>query len=221
MKVGLPNQPWTVSLNFIKNSIDCSTHYVFLDVSSVGSLDGIRIGANRNNLGVVAASLARVMQPITIRPGTSADAFAIAMILRESGWFEHLNSESAATTTERVAQHINLCLADDSHSLFVAEVSAQPDNCHPVVGYALVHWLPYLFLPAPEGFLSELFVDSDHRGNGIGKQLLTAVTTAARKRGCARLMLANGRNRPSYQRGFYQKQGWVEREAIANFIYKL
>lgn len=34
-------------------------------------------------------------------------------------------------------------------------------------------------------------------------------------------MLVNSRERESYQRQFYQKQGWIERENIANFIYKL
>nr|RNJ69245.1 MAG: N-acetyltransferase [Leptolyngbya sp. IPPAS B-1204] len=77
------------------------------------------------------------------------------------------------------------------------------------------------FLSAPEGFVSELFVDQAHRGQGIGSLLLDTVQTEARVRGCSRLMLVNSRERESYQRQFYQKQGWIERENIANFIYKL
>ncbi|QYO63180.1 GNAT family N-acetyltransferase [Leptolyngbya sp. 7M] len=69
--------------------------------------------------------------------------------------------------------------------------------------------------------MSELFVDQAHRGQGIGSLLLDTVQTEARLRGCSRLMLVNSRERESYQRQFYQKQGWIERENIANFIYKL
>ncbi|MEH1930268.1 hypothetical protein [Nostoc sp.] len=34
-------------------------------------------------------------------------------------------------------------------------------------------------------------------------------------------MLLNHKERESYQREFYRKQGWVERETVANFIYPL
>jgi hypothetical protein len=34
-------------------------------------------------------------------------------------------------------------------------------------------------------------------------------------------MLLNHKERESYQREFYRKQGWIERETVANFIYPL
>ena len=37
-----------------------------------------------------------------------------------------------------------------------------------LVAYAAVHWLPYLILRGPEGFVSELFVDQAARGQGVG-----------------------------------------------------
>jgi GNAT superfamily N-acetyltransferase len=55
----------------------------------------------------------------------------------------------------------------------------------------------------------------------VGTRLLAAVKEEARKRGCARLSLLNGRTRPSYQREFYRKDGWQERETMANFIFEL
>lgn len=51
-----------------------------------------------------------------------------------------------------------------------------------IVGYIAVHWLPYLFLPAPEGYVSELFVSESVRGQGIGTQLLETVTIEAKRR---------------------------------------
>ena len=107
-------------------------------------------------------------------------------------------------------------MADTSHSIYVAETAQ-----YGVIGYACVHWLPYLFLPGPEGYLSELFVEQTHRGKGVGKQLLNSIVTEAKHRDCSRLMLITSRGRESYRREFYLKQGWVERDGMANFVLRL
>jgi len=150
-----------------------------------------------------------------IRPAVPKDADAIAALLRELGWFRHLDEEPHNATERRVAAHLALCAADRSHAVFVAEDDGT------VVGYAAVHWLPYLFLPGPEGYVSELFVRAEARGRGIGRRLLDRLVTEARARGCSRLMLVNNRERESYRRGFYRKQGWREREGVANFVLEL
>ncbi|NJR65920.1 MAG: GNAT family N-acetyltransferase [Leptolyngbyaceae cyanobacterium CRU_2_3] len=80
---------------------------------------------------------------------------------------------------------------------------------------------PLSFLLAPEGYVSELFVHESVRGQGIGTQLLEAVKAEAESRGCSRLLLVNSRSRDSYKRKFYEKQGWQEREDMANFVYRL
>jgi GNAT superfamily N-acetyltransferase len=90
-----------------------------------------------------------------------------------------------------------------------------------IAGYAAVHWLPYLLLLGPEGYVSELFIRESDRGQGIGTQLLEVVKQEAEARGCARLMLLNMHERESYRRGFYKKQGWEERPDAANFVYPL
>jgi GNAT superfamily N-acetyltransferase len=149
----------------------------------------------------------------TIRPAQETDAQAIANLLRTLGWFE---SEPFEMIEARVKQHLALCTANHSYSLRIAEGEEGQ-----VIGYIAVHWLPYLFLTAPEGFLSELFVDETYRGQGIGKALLETVIAAAKQRGCSRLHLITGRDRESYNRRFYPKQGWIERKKMANFIYKL
>ena len=89
------------------------------------------------------------------------------------------------------------------------------------VGYCAVHWLPYLILERPEGFVSELFVHHSWRGRGVGKALLQRARALAKDRGCGRLMLFSGRDREAYDRGFYQKDGWEERPSVANFILSL
>jgi len=151
-----------------------------------------------------------------IRPAASADVPAIAAMLRGLGWFAFMNEESTAETETRITEHLRMCMADDSHSVLVAEGAKGA-----VLGYVAVHWLPYLMLAGPEGYVSELFVAESARGAGLGTGLLKAVTDMAVGRGCSRLMLVNRKTRESYQRGFYRKLGWEEREEFANFVLHL
>jgi GNAT superfamily N-acetyltransferase len=149
-----------------------------------------------------------------IRRAREDDAPALAGFIRALHMFQRFESESFETTAERLTRHLTQCMADDSHTVLVAELGGV------LVGYASVHWLPYLILKGPEGLLSELFVAAEHRGVGVGTSLLTAVVEEGRKRGCARLMLEAVRSRESYIRGFYTQRGWVERPDMANFVYQ-
>jgi GNAT superfamily N-acetyltransferase len=153
---------------------------------------------------------------ICIRSVLMQDAEDIAGIIHEVGWFEHLQSESAQITADRIRKHISLCLSENSHSAFVAENEAQE-----VVGYSSIHFLPYFFLPGLEGYVSELFISAKVRGQSIGTALLDQIILEARKRGCARLSLINSRTRESYQRKFYEQHGWKERTEVAAFVLPL
>ncbi len=153
---------------------------------------------------------------IQIRKAQAADVPALTELLRSLGLFAHINAETPQVTEERVRKHLALCLSDDSHLILVAQFLEGE-----LAGYCAVHWLPYLILAGPEGYVSELFIHEQFRGQGIGAQLLEAVRSEAQKRGCARLMLLNMRKRESYQRGFYSKHGWEERPDAANFILPL
>ena len=153
---------------------------------------------------------------VQIREASAQDAPQLAELLKDIGWFESFKSEPLGVASQRVRFHIEQCLADNSHSIFVAEVR---DGA--IIGYGSVHWLPYLFLQGPEGLVSELFVRESARGQGVGRELLRNIETEARARGCARLSLINLRNRESYMRQFYVKAGWEERREAANFIYRI
>ncbi|HMB21312.1 MAG: GNAT family N-acetyltransferase [Chloroflexota bacterium] len=153
---------------------------------------------------------------IQIRKAETTDVPALTDLLRSLGLFAHINAESHQSTEERVGKHLDLCLADDSHLLLVAQTSSGE-----IAGYCAVHWLPYLILAGPEGYVSELFIHEKFRGQGIGAQLLEAIRAEAQKRGCSRLMLLNMRKRESYQRQFYSKHNWEERPDAANFILPL
>jgi len=151
-----------------------------------------------------------------IRKANVDDACELALLLREIGWFESFNTGSIEPLIQRVSARLEQCLADDSHLILVAA-----DADRRIAAYGSVHWLPYLFMSGPEGYVSELFVREAARGRGIGRELLATIETAARARGCQRLCLTNLRDRESYERQFYSKAGWRERKEAANFIYPL
>lgn len=152
----------------------------------------------------------------TIRTATFTDSLVLADILREVGWFDAINEKSLDEATIHVEQHLADCLADESHSVYVAV-----DPTGDLYGYISVHWISYLFMPGPEGYISELFLRPSARGQGIGAALLDKVKAEAEERGVYRLSLLNGKHRESYERGFYQKHGWEERPTMANFIYRM
>jgi len=158
----------------------------------------------------------RSLMDIKIRKATDQDAPAIAELLRSLGLFAHINAETPQATREHVSRHLRLCHTDNSHSVFVAL-----DTAGEIVGYCAVHWLPYLLLSGPEGYVSELFLRESSRGLGIGGQLLETIKAEAKERGCSRLMLLNLRDRESYKRGFYKKQGWEERPEAINFLLRM
>lgn len=151
---------------------------------------------------------------VTIRSARLADTGAIAELWRELRWFPHINEEPQADTEARIARHLELCFADDSHMVLVAENS---DGAF--TGFVSVHWLPYLFLNGPEGYITELFVVESERGKGIGRRLLDEVGKRARERGCSRLQLVTGKDRDSYK--IYHKLGWKERPDLADFVLHL
>ena len=153
---------------------------------------------------------------IQIRKAEATDVPAISNLLRSLNLFAHINNEEAQSTQQRVLKHLTLCTSDDSHLILVALTSNGE-----ITGYCAVHWLPYLILAGPEGYVSELFIKDEFRGQGIGNDLLEAIEVEAQNRGCSRLMLLNLRKRDSYKRQFYSKHGWEERPDAANFIFQL
>jgi GNAT superfamily N-acetyltransferase len=105
-------------------------------------------------------------------------------LLHNLGQFTLFATEIPVVTLARVTRLQAQSLADDSHTIYVAETVAGE-----IVGYGAVHRLPYLVLAGPEGYVSELLVRASERGQGVGRQLLQMMETDGRRRGCSRLML--------------------------------
>lgn len=153
------------------------------------------------------------MSEITTRSASVQDAAAIACLLKDMGWFK---AHERATDEQAIQAIEALIAAPRSSLLLVAE-----DTKHGLCGYCAVHWLPSAVLLGWEAYVSELFVADSARGTGAGSRLLNAATQAARERDCQRIWLVNNRERPSYQRGFYQQQGFKEQAEMARFVLPL
>jgi ribosomal protein S18 acetylase RimI-like enzyme len=150
-----------------------------------------------------------------IRAGTSNDAKALTELLHAIEGLSTVSNESFETTQARVQKHLKRIDLSTEHTLLVAEENNQ------IIGYINVHWHPTFLHADGEGYVSELFIHSEFRSRSVGTKLTDKIIEEGKARGCARLCLLNMRNKPSYERGYYIKQGWAERPSAANFIYNL
>ncbi len=150
-----------------------------------------------------------------IRASTRNDAEGLTQLLHAIEDLTQIGKESFGTTLARVHKHLERIDSSNEHTLLVAEEKSQ------ITGYINAHWHPMMLHADGEGHISELFVHPDFRSRGIGTMLINKIVEEGRTRGCARLCLLNMRHKPSYERAYYAKQGWVERPNAVNFIYDL
>lgn len=149
-------------------------------------------------------------QDVLIRALRPDDAADLAEIVGQIPWFHPLLRSPLGPAV--VADHLKRALASPDGFCRAAQVDGR------VRGYLSAHWLTYLVMPAPELYVSELFIHQDWRGRGLGGMLLEAAEAEAARLGASRLMLFTGKGRECYDRGFYPGRGWVERPMVANFV---
>ena len=152
-----------------------------------------------------------------IRPALPSDAAGISELLHGIGWFKAYEGRSIAENTAAVRQLLLDAQTQPERSLLLVAEDAQQR----ISGYCAVHWLPVAVLQSWEAYVSELFIAEQARGAGLGQQLLDVAVQAAREKNCLRIWLVNNRERPSYTRGFYSQQGWVEQAEMARFVLPL
>lgn len=151
---------------------------------------------------------------MNIREAEANDLDSIITLIKEFNFIKE--NESYEDVYKAMMETLKLCNIDKSHTVLISEEIAGD-----FLGFIVIHWLPYLIFRRPEGYVSELFITSSARGKGVGTRLLEKARKEARKRGCFRLNVLNRKDRSSYHRKFYKKDGWTEREEIANFVFKL
>lgn len=118
------------------------------------------------------------MNEITIRPCHVGDSSEILRLIRELAVYEKLE-EFAIATEDQLRDHL-FGTAPKAEAV-LAEWEGR------AVGFALFFTTFSTFRGQPGIYLEDLFVEPEHRGRGIGKQLLGEVARIACERGCGRL----------------------------------
>ena len=78
-----------------------------------------------------------------------------------------------------------------------------------VAGLVSLRCFSVLRLKGLQVSMEELVVDPTFRGRGIGRELIRCAERFARERGAVRLEVHTNRERESYRRRFYEKNGFV------------
>lgn len=118
---------------------------------------------------------------MTIRPARSSDVSQLLRLMQELAVFEGYRDRFAVTEADLLQRGFSA----DREPQFHAFVAAGDDDT--LVGYALTYLIPFTFDLRPTLVLKEFFVDADHRSEGLGHSLYSAVIDHGRRAG-ARLL---------------------------------
>ena len=134
---------------------------------------------------------------LDIRPATPADVSALVTLIQALAAYEQLSHEVTGTDDDLAAA---LFGPRPYAEAALAWVDGQP------VGMVLFFYNFSTFLMKPGLYLEDIFVQPDHRGQGIGKALLVYLGKLALARGCGRLdWSVLDWNTPAIE--FYQRMG--------------
>ena len=116
--------------------------------------------------------------PIHIRPAVIADAELVYALICELADYEKLRHEVVATVE---SSRESIFGSDSCTEVLIAELHGEP------VGFAIYFSTYSTFLARQGIYLEDIYVREAVRGQGIGKQLLSAVARVAAERQCGRL----------------------------------
>ena len=157
------------------------------------------------------------MSTIEIRPASPDDCELILRFITELAIYEE--AEDAVVATEDDIRN-TLFASDSATSAVICEIDQQ------AVGFAVFFFNYSTWLGKPGLHLEDLFVEPDHRGNGIGKALLIHLAQKAVQQNCARFeWQCLDWNQPSID--FYEKLGakamreWIPFRAEGNALKAL
>lgn len=115
---------------------------------------------------------------VRIRPAEPADVQVVAELIWQLARFEKLENE--VVLTEELLK-IGLFGSRPYAEAVLAEDDGEP------IGFALFFHTFSTFLARPGLYLEDLFVLPEHRGRGVGRNLLSHLAQLAVERGCGRL----------------------------------
>lgn len=125
---------------------------------------------------------------------------------------DHPGSHTSAECIEARFQSV----LSNKNSLILVAVDGEA-----VLGYIAAHFIDFPMLGGKECYVSDLLVNSELRSRGVGSKLVKQIEDESIRRSCTRIMLNNLKSAVSYQRKFYFKKGFQERDKVANMIKTL
>jgi len=137
-----------------------------------------------------------------LRPINPADAATIAQMLHD------LAAQTGVATIPKVTENHIRQFGPGGASQFDGLLAEQNGQ---VVGMCLFSTTFSGWRGASGLFISDLFIEPNLRGQGLGQRLLASVCARAKQIGCTYLRLdVDPQNLPA--RAFYRKQGFAEHE---------
>ncbi|MCV0426243.1 MAG: GNAT family N-acetyltransferase [Roseibium sp.] len=154
-------------------------------------------------------------KPLTLRPLAPADCDLVCRhreeMFRASGHPDQTLADMAETYRDWQRQSLD----DGSYFGFVAEVDGHPIGA---VGLMEIDWPPHPLHPlaAKRGYVLNLFVEPECRGQGIARKLMQAADGEFKKRGLDYAILhATKQGRP-----LYEKDGWAQTSEMGKTFLK-
>lgn len=90
----------------------------------------------------------------------------------------------------------------DSYSV---KITLEEDN--KILGWAYLYIIFQDRHPEPYGLLENVYIESEYRSRGLGKQLVKLLIDEAKERGCYKLIATSKNNKPEVH-SFYEKFGF-------------
>lgn len=150
-----------------------------------------------------------------VRPAAPDDAGLIARMLHD------FNTEFSEPTpgTEVLTRRVLAFIEDGEMTYLLGGEgsSGSPDPC----GFAQVSFRPSIWADEPVGYLEELYVVPDQRGEGIGRAIMDAVLELAHERGAAGMEVVTGED-DTAARALYESLGFkneIEGEENARSLF--
>lgn len=146
---------------------------------------------------------------MSVRPAIADDAPLLARMLHDFNTEFSEPSPGIEVLTRRVAAFI----ADGRMTYLLG--GDGPD------GFAQVSFKPSIWADEPVGYLEELYVAPDMRGQGIGRAIMNAVLELAHERGAAGMEVVTGED-DTAARGLYESLGFaneIEGEENARSLF--
>lgn len=141
---------------------------------------------------------------IRIRDAVHADIPELLRLMRALAVAERYIAEFTVTEQNLAARGFG------ARQQFFTKLAIDIELERPV-GMAVFHLVPFTHDLRPTLVLKELYVDSGHRGRGVGRLLLAALAQSALRLGCGRLRWDVLHDNLAAER-FYQRLGGVREE---------